>query len=679
MKKIFKISFVVLGIFAVGSFFTNQIFAEDIVLEEIIVVPDPVTLSNIAITNPADKTEYIVGDTLNITGLVVTGTYSDNSTNIETITEENISDFDSTFPAVGQILTITVGEQTATYTININAAEETGGDSPLLIEKDITLNYGCETEDTDGVMHVFPEEDSPSDYLAICALVSARDAGDITDFKLVNSSFGLYVQSVNDEDPSDTEYWALWLNGKFANCGIVCLPLVKGDTLSLILSDWMTNTESTTIKLHVIDLVPLPQEEDGDDTGGGGGSETPKPEFNTENAIAYLKSVQKENGSFEDSLLYTDWAGIAFGALNVIDNSRDTLLAYLNSHNTLSSLVTDNERRAITLLALEQDPYSFNGVNYISAIISSFDDTQFGDTNLVNDDIFALIPLKNSGYTASDDIIIKDIAFLISKQKINGSWEESVDITAATIQALKSFELIDGVSEALLKAADYLADKQNSDGGWGNVFSTSWVIQAMNTLGASWTKDNKTGIDYLGAQQVIDGAVSPSSETFANRIWATSYASVAGSEKSWNEIMQSVPKPAIKNNSNNSSAGISKKTNSQTPTNPIVCPLGHSFSVTTGQACTTTALIDSTSLPQTFLANNKFDDKKKSVVSQIQKTATPSDLPEKTKTLEIIPETLIATAVNTLPIKNTSQNLPIVLGTVSGLILLYVAFKFLIP
>ena len=87
MKKIFKISFVVLGIFAVGSFFTNQIFAEDIVLEEIIVVPDPVTLSNIAITNPADKTEYIVGDTLNITGLVVTGTYSDNSTNIETITE----------------------------------------------------------------------------------------------------------------------------------------------------------------------------------------------------------------------------------------------------------------------------------------------------------------------------------------------------------------------------------------------------------------------------------------------------------------------------------------------------------------------------------------------------------------------------------------------------------------
>src|SRR3989338_4654271 len=165
MKKIFKISFVVLGIFAVGSFFTNQIFAEDIVLEEIIVVPDPVTLSNIAITNPADKTEYIVGDTLNITGLVVTGTYSDNST-------------------------------------NINAAEETGGDSPLLIEKDITLNYGCETEDTDGVMHVFPEEDSPSDYLAICALVSARDAGDITDFKLVNSSFGLYVQSVNDEASS---------------------------------------------------------------------------------------------------------------------------------------------------------------------------------------------------------------------------------------------------------------------------------------------------------------------------------------------------------------------------------------------------------------------------------------------------------------------------------------------
>src|SRR5690606_22229803 len=37
-----------------------------------------VTLQSIAITNPAAKLSYTVGEALDITGLVVTGTYSDN-------------------------------------------------------------------------------------------------------------------------------------------------------------------------------------------------------------------------------------------------------------------------------------------------------------------------------------------------------------------------------------------------------------------------------------------------------------------------------------------------------------------------------------------------------------------------------------------------------------------------
>jgi hypothetical protein len=80
------------------------------------------TLSNIAITTPATKLTYTVGDTLNISGLVVTGTYSDNSKKVETITTSNITDFNSSAPATGQVLTINDNGKTATYTININAA-----------------------------------------------------------------------------------------------------------------------------------------------------------------------------------------------------------------------------------------------------------------------------------------------------------------------------------------------------------------------------------------------------------------------------------------------------------------------------------------------------------------------------------------------------------------------------
>ena len=79
------------------------------------------TLSSIAITNPAGKLTYTVGDTLDLTGLVVTGTYSDGSTQVETITADDISGFNSSAPATDQVLTITVGEQTTTYTIDVVA------------------------------------------------------------------------------------------------------------------------------------------------------------------------------------------------------------------------------------------------------------------------------------------------------------------------------------------------------------------------------------------------------------------------------------------------------------------------------------------------------------------------------------------------------------------------------
>lgn len=86
-----------------------------------------VTLSSIAVTHPANKLSYTVGDALNIIGLVVTGTYSDASTKIETITTGNITGFNSSTPVIGQVLTITVNGKTTTYTINIVDALVIGG------------------------------------------------------------------------------------------------------------------------------------------------------------------------------------------------------------------------------------------------------------------------------------------------------------------------------------------------------------------------------------------------------------------------------------------------------------------------------------------------------------------------------------------------------------------------
>ncbi len=511
--------------------------------QEITIVSAPVTLSSIAITTPATKLTYTVGESLDISGMIVTGTYSDNSTQTETIAGSNVTGFDSSIPAVGQVLTVTVGSQTTTYTIDINAV--TGGDTKKDTIFDITLKDTCEIKDTSDVMHTFPKLNSPSHYLAICALVAAKEALNISNLTVSDSSFGLSPVNIDGVEPGATEYWALWVNGGFASCGIECLPLVEGDDFTIILSDWMANTESTTIKFHIIKL-----EETVIDNGGGcttncGGGGNPQPLFNTARAVSYLESMQSPDGSFGGDPMYTDWAGIALASNGINNSIKTKLLEYLKANNEISSTLTDTERRAMTLLALSQNPYNFDGVNYIDEIIKSFDGTQLGDVNLDNDDIFGLIVLQQTGYTATDNEVAKIVSFILGAQLPNGSWDNSVDMTSAGIQALAQFNSINGVSSAISKASVYIQNEQQNDGGWGNISSTAWAMQASAKLGTTWSKNSKTGIDYLATIQNSDGGV-PLTDTVENRIWATSYAIPSALNKSWASILQSVSKQEVK-------------------------------------------------------------------------------------------------------------------------------------
>jgi len=77
------------------------------------------TLQSIAITTPVTKLNYNIGDSLDITGLIVTGTYRDGSTQVEPITATNLSGFSSAVAVANQVLTITVSGQTVTYKVQI--------------------------------------------------------------------------------------------------------------------------------------------------------------------------------------------------------------------------------------------------------------------------------------------------------------------------------------------------------------------------------------------------------------------------------------------------------------------------------------------------------------------------------------------------------------------------------
>lgn len=274
--------------------------------------------------------------------------------------------------------------------------------------------------------------------------------------------------------------------------------------------------------------------------GGGGGSSAPVISFSTQQAFSFLLNAQHADGSWGD-MLYTDWAAIALAqGGNTTFETKIKVAEFLKNNPLSSSTVTDNERHAMALMSLGINPYTGTSVNYISKITASFDGTQIGSSSLYNDDIFALIVLKNAGYTSSDALITTDIAYLLSQQSPDGSWG-GIDLTAAAILALRNFTDVSGVSDALTRAENYLIGMQGSDGSFGNSFATSWTLQALsgNASLATYTSRADT---FLASVQQTDGGVDLVSESVDNRIWATSYALPAVLHSSWNTSMQSFVK-----------------------------------------------------------------------------------------------------------------------------------------
>lgn len=285
-------------------------------------------------------------------------------------------------------------------------------------------------------------------------------------------------------------------------------------------------------------------------SGSGGASPLPTQIKTVDNtkAITFLYSKQQNDGSFGGEL-YTDWGAIALSATDG-DTQKNLIKSFIQSYTPNPSSITDYERHAMTLMSLGINPYSGTPTDYISPIINAFDGTQIGDTGLINDDIFTLFPLLKAGYSAQDVIINSTVTHIVSSQKENGSWNDSVDMTAAALQGLSQVQLITGVSQAIEKGKTYIKGTQASDGGFGSVFSTAWVIQAFNSLGenASEIKNNsgKSPFDSLAEHQAADGGFELESAN-GTRVWSTSYVIPALLGRSWFSLLSSFSKPYTAN------------------------------------------------------------------------------------------------------------------------------------
>ena len=278
---------------------------------------------------------------------------------------------------------------------------------------------------------------------------------------------------------------------------------------------------------------------------GGGLPQPTHQNLDKEKAIQFLIENQNEDGSFGSGTLLSDWAAVAFGAYGKEGFAKEKLENYLLQNISPGNLLTDYERRAMALMSLSISPYTGTKTNYIEKISNGFDGAQFGDPSLVNDDIFALLVLLRAGYESSEDIITKTVAFILSRQQENGSFQ-SVDMTAAAVQVLALVPSQKGVGNALLSAKEYLQGQQENSGGFKNIYSTSWVAQAIGALGVQendWVKNGNTLGDYFYAQQAEDGGVEGSDINMDNRIWATAYVIPGAMQKSWGDILQNFKRP----------------------------------------------------------------------------------------------------------------------------------------
>lgn len=303
-------------------------------------------------------------------------------------------------------------------------------------------------------------------------------------------------------------------------------------------------------------------------SGGGGGIS--HSTFNISSALAFLSSKQNADGSFNSSML-SDWTAIAYSASDP-GTSKTLLRNYLLIATSTFSSVTDYERRAMALMALGINPYTDTRVDVITQIVKAFDGTQIGDVHLDNDDIFAIFPLLRAGYSTDDVIIQKVSAFIISAQRPDGSWDGSVDMTAAAVQALEPLLSLPGVIEAKTRAISYLKKTQKDTGGWSDIDATSWASTANSAVAPSapWTSIyGYYPSDALASAQASDGSARPSSDTSDMRVWSTGYAVTAASGKHWLSLLQSFPKPVAVTPGGGIVLGVATSSTPATTTPPI--------------------------------------------------------------------------------------------------------------
>lgn len=225
-----------------------------------------------------------------------------------------------------------------------------------------------------------------------------------------------------------------------------------------------------------------------------------------EKAVSYLKSQTQ-----------TAWSSMALAA----NNEQTIDLSHLQSVSQDQNPPASYAKNILALAANGKNPAVFGNEDYIEKLKSYFVDNQFGDKNLLNDDVWAILALGAVGQEYSSQAqAAKD--YLLAHQNLDGGWsysltsDSSTNDTAAAIMALIEAG-VERSSVSIQKAVSYLKSKQKDDGGFAysdsspsDSCSDAWVIAAIyklkqNPTAQEWTKNSSNPLSHLKSFQAQDG------------------------------------------------------------------------------------------------------------------------------------------------------------------------------
>lgn len=277
--------------------------------------------------------------------------------------------------------------------------------------------------------------------------------------------------------------------------------------------------------------------------------------------VSYMRGAQNADGGFGGSAgqpsdpLFSAWVVMALAAAGINPKDQHVVggidaYTYVTTHAAALSETTDFERAMLVAVASGTSPRDFGGRDLVAAVLTrrlpdgSFTHAAGGTAGGINDTAFAMLGLSATDEPTKADIISRGAAWLVGVQSEDGGWswspgrEESSDMTAAVIQALRVAPRTAKRAEAEQRGWAYLRATQRDDGGFAqtptdpesNSASTAWALQAMWASAidpATWRKTGGTPLDYLASLQQPDGSIMYMKGRSLNDLWMTAYAAPA--------------------------------------------------------------------------------------------------------------------------------------------------------